>query len=189
MSRDRTPAARIYFRVEKNSEAMKKIEEIDKKHHIAVKSAFKLLKELGVPGGWLVDSWNGRSYGFRSNPLQASIDWTREHSDLYRLDKDRTTVPRKTCAEGKAIAAKFKALPPDPDGEDINVAMGMPATMIFGMAIYWCGLHRPKKSQPIVSIPWPAYRENKKNLTKGLTQLSTEEAMTLLDAEKKEDSE
>ncbi len=61
--------------------------------------------------------------------------------------------------------------------------------MIIGLAIYWCGLHRPKKSQPVISIPWPAYRDHKKTLTKGLTQLSTEEAMTLLDVEKKEEVE
>ncbi len=185
---NRTPAARIYFRVLEGSEAMSKIDKMDVQHKLAIKSGFALLRELGVPDGWQLMAWNGRAYGFCSNPLQASIDWTRDHSDLYRLDKDHTTVPRKTCAEGKAIAARFKALPTDPDGEDLNEALGLPRTLFIGMAIYWCGLHRPKKSQPIVSIPWPAYRDHKKGLVKGLFKLETEEAMKLIDQENKEDA-
>jgi hypothetical protein len=176
---------RIYCRVTPNSPAAEAVEKLDKQHRTAAEATIALFKELRIPKDFNPFECNGVVLGFASNPRQASIDWTKEHLDKYRLNRDRYTVPRRDTSEGKHISAKFRALPKFPNESETNKAFGLPAHIFVGMSVTWVSLVRPKGSDPIVGIPWTAWRDKRDNMPVGLEKLETEVALTIIEGDKK----
>lgn len=174
----------MYFTIEPGTEAAKRLNALDDQQHVATKAAFKLLRELDVPKDARLCVWDGKPYGFCTNPLQEGIDWTRENAEVWRLNEDRYSVPRKNVPEGKEIAANFAALPPAPSDEETAKAFGLPRHFFFGLKILAMGLYRPKNHKPILAVPYPMWKKHQKDLPKGVKKMSHEKAFDVLNGEK-----
>jgi hypothetical protein len=187
---------RIYYRVKPGSPAMaalEKLNDIDDAHRKAVRA---LLKDLGLPKEMMAFGTDRSIWGISSNPRQAAIDYVAAHPNEWRWDR-RTGygAPRRNTPEGKAIYAKFQALPKGVDGETMNREIVGVGAFFAGLAIVYCGYWHKKGGPAIINMPAAIVAAAKaksgrsclgKNtnrvpvLPKGLTEMKTSEALAIM---------
>lgn len=193
---------RIYYRVKPGSPAMDAIEKLDDIEDTFRKAVRALLKELKLPKEMMAFGTDRSIWGFCSNPRQAAIDYVAAHPDEWRWDrKTGYAAPRRNTPEGKAIYAKFQALPRGVDGDTMNREIVGVGGFFAGLAIVYCGYWRKKGGPAIINMPaaivTAAKTKSSKSvlgprtnaipvLPKGLTEMKTSEALTLMGEMKEE---
>lgn len=198
----RTIGPRIYYRVKPGTpamEAIKKLDALDDAWHKAVRALFK---ELQLPKE-MKPFGNHRIWGFVSNPRQPSIDYVEAHPDEWRWErKYGYAKARRNTPAGKAIAAKFDALPRGIDGDTMNREIVGVGAFFAGLAIVYCGYwHNVKTGEAVVIVPSAIVAAAKAKsgksvlgkrtnsipvLPKGLTEMKTSDALTLMGEMKEE---
>lgn len=146
---------RVHYRVKPGSPAADALAALDAQEKAYIDAVVALFKALRLPKTLNPVGWNGHCVGFSSNPMQKAIDYVHAHSDLWRWEpKQRHAVPRRTNAEGKALAEKFEALPRGVQEQDPTQAFtGAAGLVLDGNWRVTCTIYRHRE-EAIIGIPW-----------------------------------